>query len=237
MIVSPSKGYVFVHIPKTAGTSVMRALEARLCWNDVMLEGGLGRDGFRERFGLWKHSPAAEVRAVIGEQMWAESFTFGFVRNPYDRMRSLYTFTDQLLREQGILRYLARIGRLRPARAPFSWDWVRAFLESDNFSDYIRNPRLLRDPVAQPMSDYLTADGEVIVDFVGRCESLDEDFARICARLGMPRSDLKKHNASEAAARLDHYYSGPEDYAWVYECFEQDFLNFGYDEAPSPAPT
>ena len=37
MILSRKRGYVFVHIPKTGGTSMALALEARAARDDVMI--------------------------------------------------------------------------------------------------------------------------------------------------------------------------------------------------------
>ena len=211
----------------------MRALEAGSEWNDVILDGGPGTTAYRDRTGLWKHSRAHEIRTVVGNPLWTNSLSFSFVRNPYERLRSLYTYTRQLLRQEGMRRHLARVGRYRGSKPPFSWGWVSAYLESRSFSEYIRNPRLLQDPVALPMYDYLTADGELIVDFVGRHESLDQDFGLVCEQIGLPRSVPRKHNTSEPSAPLSAYYAGDEDYEWVYEQYEQDFVRFEYDQSPT----
>jgi hypothetical protein len=37
MIISPGRGYVFVHIPKTGGTSLALALEARAMKDDILI--------------------------------------------------------------------------------------------------------------------------------------------------------------------------------------------------------
>jgi len=44
----------------------------------------LGRGGF------YNHIPAKEIRRLIGEEIWAESFKFTVERNPWDRQVSLY---------------------------------------------------------------------------------------------------------------------------------------------------
>lgn len=58
---------VFIHINKTGGTSINRALGLR---------GG--------------HWTALEKRAELGEALWRRKYSFAFVRNPWDRVVSQY---------------------------------------------------------------------------------------------------------------------------------------------------
>lgn len=67
---------IFVHITKTAGTSVRKTLD----FNRV------GGSQFR------KHYTAMEIMDLVGKERWASAFTFAFVRNPWDRLFSHYRF-------------------------------------------------------------------------------------------------------------------------------------------------
>ncbi len=95
-IINTTHGFVFVHIPKTAGTSVCQAL-ARHCG---VLDVELGGTAFGEaiqtpylrRHGLRKHSTALEIREGIGAQRWANMSSFAVLRDPVERLASAYRF-------------------------------------------------------------------------------------------------------------------------------------------------
>ncbi len=61
--------YVFIHINKTGGSSIEKAL-------------GVGLD----------HSTAQEKFAQLGADAWARKFTFTMVRNPWDKVVSHYHY-------------------------------------------------------------------------------------------------------------------------------------------------
>jgi len=63
-----NKNYVFIHINKTAGTSIINII---------------GKP-FR------KHLTVKEVIKVIGQKKWEEAFKFAVIRNPWDKVFSQY---------------------------------------------------------------------------------------------------------------------------------------------------
>src|SRR4051794_5934186 len=80
MLLSRQRKFLFVHIQKTAGSSLREALQAAL----PDLETFLGT-----------HDHAAWARPHLGED-WDGYFKAAFVRNPWDRLVSWYT----MIREQ-----------------------------------------------------------------------------------------------------------------------------------------
>lgn len=231
MFISNSRRFVFVHITKAAGTTVTMALDKSFQWNDLALGGTtMGeaiQEPYRARFDFHKHSSAREIRAVIGHAVWDDYFTFSFVRHPYSRAVSLYTFIGRTLRESGYRRY-------RPwtrDRSQLFWEWpgTKAYLASRSFSDFIRHPEFLRAPGMRPQTDWLCDDdGKLMVDFVGKVESIDTDFAQVAERVGLERPEVTTHNRS-AVRSWTKYLNADADYAHLHDLFRPDFELFGYD--------
>ena len=82
----------FVHIPKTAGTSIGAFLSG--------LSMKAGEEGSNNNYielkRLSKHAKAAEIRKVYGCDYWNKLYTFSFVRNPWELMVSSYFWWRQI---------------------------------------------------------------------------------------------------------------------------------------------
>ena len=143
---------------------------------------------------------ARKVRTFVGDATWNDYLKFSFVRDPFDRLRSLYFYFERMLarRREPHLRNALLWLPGTDFRDPLKWPGMQAFLETENFSGFIRHPAFSTSIMgARPQSLLLTdKDGNLDVDFVGKFETLAEDFATLAARLGLEGADLGHRNAS-----------------------------------------
>jgi hypothetical protein len=233
MIISLNKRYVFVHIHKCAGTSIEIALAKSLRHNDIVLgstkSGEKYQEFFKRTIGLNKHSTAQEARQFLGDAMYAKFYKFAFVRHPIERLHSLYSYALKLAHDAAMSdderRHFNDHGHW-PDRPPFRYKAVAAALESRSFSDFALHPLTWADAGAQPQwQSVCDAGGQLIVDYVGKVESIEQDFAHVCEKLEVTVPLEVRNSSTEKKSALE---LSPLALATVRERFARDFELFGY---------
>lgn len=222
MIISQTHRCIFVHVPKTAGTTITSLFEPTLHWNDLVLGGTeFGeaiQPAYRERFGLSKHMRARDIRRVVGQTTWDGFFSFAFVRHPYDRLVSLYAWLH------------GAVERAAPGAAVWTWPHTQAFLRTRRFSAFIRDPEFLDSLAGRPQAEWVCDDaGRTIVDFVGRYEDLTAGIHVVAERTGLPVASVPVLNPSRRERRADDLPESESDYAFLHATYRRDFELFSYD--------
>ncbi len=215
MIISRGRRYIFVHIPKTGGTSMALALEARAMKDDIML-GDTPKarkrrrrlKGVPARGRLWKHSTLADIDGLVAPEELAGLFTFTLVRNPWDRVVSYYHW----LREQSFDHPAVGIAR------------------ATDFAGFLRAPQIRRSLQSHPYGYYMRdASGVERADLFIRLEHLAQDLAPLEAHLGF-RLEMPHVNRSDRGPGggdwRSHY--GPAERQIVAEICAEDIARFGY---------
>jgi len=179
--------FIFIHINKTAGTSIGNAI-------------GLP---------IKHHQTAREVIARIGRNKWDGAYKFTFVRNPWDKVVSHYE-------------YRRKRNKTALASNEISFpDWVRKTYGPDKDPFYYNNPKAF-----QPQVEWLKDDdGKISIDFIGKFESIYEDFSQIRKVIGID-AELPHLNASKRSD-YRHYYDD-ESRETVAQWFREDIELFGY---------
>ena len=99
MLISHKHRFLFVHVPKTAGSSIARALQPlsdapdQRRANRLLPKLGVPVNWLpvRWRYGR-KHTTAQQMKEIFSARVFDEYFKFAFVRNPWDMMVSYYHF-------------------------------------------------------------------------------------------------------------------------------------------------
>ena len=211
MIISRGRNYIFVHIPKTGGTSMAQALEARAMADDILI-GDTPKarrrrsrlDGLVAQGRLWKHATLSDIDGLLSPAEIADAFTFTLVRNPWDRMVSYYHW----LREQR-----------------FDHPAVRLAASCD-FGGFLETPQTQIAWAAQPARHYMTtADGVERCTLYLRLEHVAEDAGPLWSHLGF-RLDLPRVNMSARGAYRSYY--SDDQAAIVARIAAEDITRFGY---------
>ena len=210
MIISHKYKFIFIHIPKCAGTSITKTLVPMLGEHDLVLgcttEGETLHAENLKKGGLTKHSTAQQIRDNIGAEIWNNYFKFCFVRNPWDLLVSHYHWALETLwngddKNENIKR-------------------IKAL---DDFEDYILSPLVPRKNCV----DYISDDnGNIIVDYIGKKESIHWDNQRIYNHLGLSANSLSRDNSSEHDVYVNYY--NPLTRELIRDWYKNDIQRFNY---------
>jgi hypothetical protein len=213
MIISRGRRFIFVHIPKTGGTALAMALEARARKDDILIgdtpkaRARKGRiAGVKAAGRLWKHSTLADVAGLVTDAEMADFFTLTLVRNPWDRMVSYYHW----LREQSFAHPAVGLAKAK------------------DFSGFLNHPQTQTSLQLWPYTAYLR-DGQGVdqCNLYARLEHLDADLAPFEAHLGFSITPLTRANPSDRAKDWRGYYLGA-DAALIGTLCAADIARFGY---------
>ncbi len=215
MPVSHPHGCVFVHIPKTAGSSIEHALGMHGSIETIGIEPYLDqRMNEQTLFGAGaQHYTAAQIEQVVGVAAVASYFKFSFVRNPWDRMVSAASWAT------------SRRGEA---------NWHRGVeLDRDELDAAVNRQLALRadghelELHFREQAPFLCdADGHALVDYVGRFETLEADWRTVCEALGV---DMPLERRMGSTHRCYREYYSAESRQRVGDLYAEDCERFGYE--------
>ncbi|MCI7765075.1 sulfotransferase family 2 domain-containing protein, partial [Helicobacter sp.] len=187
---------VFIHVPKVAGSSIERVVYQTDRW-------------------LVGHAKASQY-VKFDKNKFESYFSFGFVRNPYDRVVSAYHYLKN------------------DSPNPLDVEWGRLHIDNLTFEEFIlrlqdeyfKERILLKNHFSFQYKYLCDENMNILVNFVGKFENLEEDFQKILKILS--RKDELVHVNKSNHASYKNYYNDAM-YKIVREIYRDDFEIFDYD--------
>lgn len=215
MIISHKHRFIFFAVPRTATHALRQALRPCLGDNDWEQQALFGKQSIPVP-GIAAighgHVSFQQLRENLPAQTWSSYFKFGFVRNPFDRFVSTCFF----------------LNRRNPGFTGREVGFMRQAIGKERFRQRI---------LAMPQYRLLTDERDTLMmDYVGRYETLQQSFDEICRRIGIAPAAPSRRNESRHR-RYACYYDASLQQA-VADWYRKDFELFGYDAgkiAPEPA--
>jgi chondroitin 4-sulfotransferase 11 len=202
--VNLGKGFIFIHVPKTAGTSIYNAL---------------GIDKSHHKFLTY-------YKEMIDGDVFGSLKTFAFVRDPLSRFLSLYNYAR--------LEVSYFHNNLNPDNSIYGIHQDYELLKNASLYDcaqYLIEGRLVHNApecVWLPQTRWLENDAGLIeVDEIGRFETLQKDFSRICLALGLGEIQSGSLDAVNASEKLPPDVDA-DVINIVRDYYREDYANFRY---------
>jgi len=81
-----------------------------------------------------------------------------------------------------------------------------------------------------PQSKYIVLGDSIAIDYIGRIESIQKDFNKICDVLGLNK-DLPHRNKSQTERPVRRYYTSDATKRVVEEIYGEDFNRLNYERS------
>ena len=218
MLISHQHKFIYVRPPKTASTSIVYSLIEVSQVFDVtgtLLNNSHDlSDSSKNKIRIIlnnnnqkpqdaNHLPFNTAKYFLDNNILKNYFTFSFVRNPFDRVVSMWKFLQHPNHEK-------------------EWIKIVGSLDKCDFKVFARKIKNINTNITIPLSHFTTG-----VDFVGKCENLQKDFNVICDKIGIPNQELPHKNASKHKHYTEYY--DDETKQIVAEKYAKDIEVFGYE--------
>lgn len=185
----------FLHIPKCAGTSINQAFKFK-------------------PFGFSGHAPLSEHQDLVDQGY----FFFTVIRNPWDRVVSLYHYFHQMKEGDRWYKNNQDVA-----------DWVGK-IDFDEFLYCLYDLKChsYSGIHFKPFSYFLEGKDKIGEKFyIVRVEHLETGINQVCKTLSIPNVFIKKINKSKRNSYQD-YYKNDKQIEAVYEFYKEDIDNYGY---------
>lgn len=211
-MISHTHKCIFVEVPKTASSSIRAILgkspKPHMDLSEIkklMETGWTPYDGMKNRLLECLYLTRSKKRRIeIGRRKFETYFKFGFVRNPWDRVVSLYERTEPLQMKDKM-----------------------TFEEFVDWIQFSSSTCIHSSPHRYQLDWFVDGSGTLLADFIGRFETLESDWTTVAQRLGLAES-LPHKRANPRARPYAEYYTARTQEV-IASKFKIDIDYFGYE--------
>ena len=174
--------FVFIHINKTGGSSIEKALGAPLI-----------------------HKPALEFRKDIGQHRWDKRFSFAIVRNPWDRAVSQYHYRLMINKtrlRQKPLPFDEWVKRVFVERDPAYLDEERMFLTQTDW---------VADEDGNTIVNFVGRFENLQAAWETICTNLNKEITTLPHVKKSSRGDYRSHYSDTSAEIIESFFKDDID--------------------------
>jgi hypothetical protein len=231
---------LYMHVPKTGGTSIKKALEQSpnaVTENSKLIQQNELFHGLHIAVLNFKISNCMRFKLVLGDEQWNALWKVAMVRNPWDRYVSNWKWLTRKEAKYPKKGWQARGWMGEDGTISFD-DFIRqmdwCYQEQSSLHPYQHDKWHLRNQIEHLIDE----SGNIMVDHIGRFESIDEEFNLICSKAGkkldLPHLNHTGHYSGEAKTHNPenvHYstYYTQELIDIVATRCKKDIETFNYD--------
>lgn len=209
---SPSRKFIFIHIPKTGGSSVESVIRP-FCPKDHRLHKDV-------------HMSALRAYLHLGENTWGQLTSFTIVRNSWSRLVSAYHHytRGKDLQDVKFEDYVYDVHYCRPYAYGHTFSqlyFITDYLQSSNWSSTKKTDHCL-----DPDRTRLMPSDNFLVKHILRFENLASDMSKMFAKLNIT-TPLPHVNPGGYKQHYTEYYTDKLEEI-VYNIYKPEIDYFGY---------
>lgn len=214
---------IFLATPRTGSTSIRKVLD------DVSDIKSININYINENFPFYHHISARELKEIFEKRgwNWFDYRKFCVVRNPFDRVVSLYhhsqkmkynSFLNKLKKSQGIEYY----------KILFKYNYRK--LDPRKFEKYVMKLNPNKNRLAQSIKEFTCdSNGFSLIDDIFKFENLQLELPNYLKRIGISSKSYQLPHLNSSQRKSYRKYYNKQTKNRVEKLYKYEIETFGYE--------